>query len=85
MLAIQEKNELLQRLCQLEQDAANTKNELEKQTRLTRDLEEKRLKAEEEKRTLELEMQLAEQEHRKALERAKLDREEIEKRENKMY
>ena len=84
-MAIQEKNELMQRLLELEKDAANTKSELEKQTLLTRDLEAKRMRAEEEKRRLEHEMQIAEQQHRKALERAKIDQDEVKMREIELY
>lgn len=58
---------------------------MEKQTRLTKDLEEKRNRAEEERKHLEHEMQEAEKEHRKALHRVKLDKKEMHQREEEMF
>ena len=49
---------------------------LEDQQRITRDLEERRYRAEEERKRLELERVAAEQEQRRALERANMEKEE---------
>jgi len=75
-MAVKEKNELLERLNKLEEEATKARDALEEQTRLTRDLEERRHKAEEERKKLELERIEAEKEQKRALERANMEKEE---------
>jgi len=75
-MAVKEKNELLERLNKLEEEATKARDALEEQTRLTRDLEERRYKAEEERKKLELERIEAEKEQKRALERANMEKEE---------
>ena len=54
----------------------NSNTALEDQQRITRELEERRFRAEEERKRLELERIAAEQEQRRALERANMEKEE---------
>jgi hypothetical protein len=75
--AIREKNELIKKLNNLEQDANMTKSALEKQTKMTKELEYKSQKAIEERKRLELEILNVQQEHRMALEHARVEKEMI--------
>lgn len=77
--AEKEKNELLDRLNRLEGEASKAREALEDQQRLTKDLEERRHRAEEERKRLELERHAAEEEQRRALERANIEKEAKEK------
>jgi hypothetical protein len=73
--AVREKNELIKKLTNLEQDVRMTKNALEKQTQKTKELEYKSQKANEERKRLELEILNVQEEHRLALERARAEKE----------
>lgn len=77
--AEKEKNELLERLNRLEEEAIKARDALEDQIRLTKDLEERRHKADEERKKLEMERVAAELEQKRALERANLEKEEKER------
>jgi len=78
-LAEKEKNDLLERLRSLELDIGTAKSALEAQQQLTRELEERRQRAEEERKRLELERMAAEEEQRRAMERAHIEKEERER------
>lgn len=78
-MAVKEKNELLERLNKLEEEANNARGALEEQTKLTKDLEDRRQTAEEERKKLEQERILAEEEQKRALERAQVEIEEKQK------
>lgn len=78
-IAVKEKNELLERLSKLEEEANHARDALEEQTRLTKDLEERRQNAEEERKKLEQERLAAEEEQKRAMERAQIEIEEKQK------
>ena len=78
-LAEKEKNDLLERLRSLEMDISSAKTALEKQQNLTRELEDRRQRADEERRRLEIERIAAEEEQRRAMERANIEKEERER------
>jgi len=78
-MAVKEKNELLERLNKLEEEANTARGALEEQTKLTKDLEDRRHTAEEERKKLEQERILAEEEQKRALERAHIEIEEKQK------
>lgn len=77
--AVKEKNELLERLNKLEEEANSARGALEEQTKLTRELEERRQTAEEERKKLEAERRAAEEEQKRAMERAQIEIEEKQK------
>lgn len=77
--AVKEKNELLERLNKLEEEANSARGALEEQTKLTKSLEERRQAAEDERKRLEAERQLAEEEQKRAMERAQIEIEEKQK------
>jgi radixin len=77
--AEKEKNDLLDRLGRLEEEANKARGALEVQQQLTRDLEDRRQRAEEDRKRLEIERLQAEEEQRRALERANLEKEEKER------
>lgn len=78
-IAVKEKNELLERLNRLEEEANSARGALEEQTKLTKDLEERRQNAEEERKRLETERMAAEEEQKRAMERAQIEIEEKQK------
>jgi len=78
-MAVKEKNELLERLNRLEEEANTARGALEEQTKLTKDLEERRQNAEDERMKLERERLEAEDEQKRALERAQIEIEEKQK------
>jgi len=77
--AEKEKNELLERLNRLEEEAIKARDALEDQIRMTKELEERRYRADEERKKLEMERVAAEMEQKRALERANLEKEEKER------
>lgn len=77
--AVKEKNELLERLSKLEEEANSARGALEEQTKLTRELEERRQIAEDERKKLEAERRAAEEEQKRAMERAQIEIEEKQK------
>lgn len=78
-MAEKEKNDLLERLNKLEEEATKAREALEEQSKLTKDLEERRHRAEEERKKLELERIAAEHEQKRAMERANIEKEEKER------
>lgn len=78
-IAVKEKNELLERLSRLEEEANQAREALEEQSKLTKDLEDRRATAEEERKRLEQERITAEEEQKRALERAQIEIEEKQK------
>lgn len=77
--AVKEKNELLERLNKLEEEANSARGALEEQTKLTRELEERRQAADDERKKLEAERRAAEDEQKRAMERAQIEIEEKQK------
>lgn len=77
--AVKEKNELLERLNKLEEEANSARGALEEQTKLTRELEERRQAADDERKRLEAERRAAEDEQKRAMERAQIEIEEKQK------
>ena len=77
--AEKEKNDLLERLGKLEEEANKAREALEEQSKITKELEERRARTEEERKKLEGERIAAEQEQRRAMERANLEKEEKER------
>ena len=66
----------MERLSKLEEEANKARDALEEQTKLTKDLEERRHKAEKERKRLEQERIIAEQEQKRAMERPNIEKEE---------